>query len=186
MPKRICGERLMTKLRLSLCAGSAAASLLSGATAYAAAAAAIPDLSGTYWATTYYPKVQVVGGGDPPLNDAGKAEYRKNQGGLRDGSVKDPVRQLCLLDGVPRILSTPYPFEVFQLPVGQVTFVHELNNQVRAIPLDQPLPTYEQSVVNLTYGGYSSGHYDGNALIIQSNGFNDQTFLDASGLPHSD
>jgi hypothetical protein len=175
----------MTKLRLSLCAGFTAVSLLSGATVYAAAAA-IPDLSGTYWATTYYAKVQVLGGGNPPLNEAGKAEYRKNQAGLRDGSIADPVRQLCLLDGVPRVLSTPYPFEVFQLPLGQVTFVHELNNQVRAIPLDQPLPTYDQSVVNLTYGGYSSGHYDGNVLIIQSNGFNDQTFLDASGLPHSD
>jgi hypothetical protein len=107
----------MTKLRLSLCAGFTAVSLLSGATAYAAAA--IPDLSGTYWATTYYPKVQVVGGGEPPLNDAGKAEYRKNQAGLEDGSIADPVRQLCLLDGVPRLLSTPYPFQVFQLPLGQ-------------------------------------------------------------------
>jgi len=63
----------MTKLRLSLCAGFTAVSLLSGATAYAAAAAAIPDLSGTYWATTYYAKVQVLGGGNPPLNEAGKA-----------------------------------------------------------------------------------------------------------------
>src|SRR5215510_11181747 len=93
----VCGESLMTKLHLSLYAGFTAVALLSGATAYAAAA--IPDLSGTYWATTYYPKVQVVGGGDPPLNEAGKAEYRKNQAGLRNGSIEDPVRKLCLLDG---------------------------------------------------------------------------------------
>ena len=178
----------MTGVRVFLCAGSAGAlmamSLLSGSMVYAAAP--MPDISGTYWATTYYAKIQVLGGGDPPLNEAGKAAYRKNQAGLRDGSIEDPVRKLCLLDGVPRVLATPYPFEVFQLPPSQVAFVHELNNQVRAIPLDQPLPTYEQSVVVPTYGGYSSGHYEGDALVIQSIGFNDQTFLDSSGLPHSD
>ena len=178
----------MTSVRVWLCAGTAAAlsalPLLSGSAANAAAA--LPDLSGTYWAAAYYAKIQVLGGGDPPLNEAGKAAYRKNQAGLKDGSIQDPVRKLCLLDGVPRILSTPYPFEVFQLPPGQVTFVHELNNQVRAVPLNRPLPSYEQSVVNLTYGGYSSGHYEGDTLVVQSNGFNDQTFLDSSGLPHSD
>jgi hypothetical protein len=127
-----------------------------------------------------------MGGAAPPLNEAGQAAYRKNQAGLKDGSIEDPVRKICLLDGIPRLLSTPYPFEVFQLPLGQVTFVHELNNQVRAIPLDKPLPTTEQSVANPLYGGYASGHYEGNMLVIQSNGFNDQTFLDSSGLPHSD
>jgi hypothetical protein len=178
----------MPDVRVFICAGSAVAvlamSLLSDSAAHAARA--VPDISGTYWATTYYPKIQVLGGGDPPLNDAGKAEYQKNQAGLKNGSIEDPVRKYCLLDSIPRLLSTPYPFEVFQLPPGQVTFVHELNNQVRAVPLNRTLPSYEQSVVNLTYGGYVSGNYEGDTLVIQSNGFNDQTFLDSSGLPHSD
>jgi hypothetical protein len=165
-------------------AAAAALALLSGPAA--SAAGAVPDLSGTYWATIYYPKIQVVGGGDPPLNDAGKAAYRNNQTGLRNGSIEDPVRKYCLLDGIPRLLSTPYPFEVFQLPPGQVTFVHELNNQVRAVPLNKPLPSYQQATVNLTYGGYVSGHYEGDTLVIESKGFNNQTFLDSSGLPHSD
>jgi hypothetical protein len=152
----------------------------------AAAPASVPDLSGTYWATEYHPKIQPVGGGQPPLNDAGKAEYEKNRAGLRDGSIEDPVRKYCLPDGVPRLLSTPYPFQVFQLPPGQVTFVHELNNQVRLVPLNKPLPTYEQTLPVLSYDGYSSAHYEGDTLVIQANGFNDQTFLDSSGLPHSD
>ncbi len=67
-----------------------------------------------------------------------------------------------------------------------MTFVHELNHQVRAVPLDVPLPSEEQANLLPAYGGHSSGHYEGDALVIQSNGFNDQTFLDSSGLPHSD
>jgi len=185
---RMSWEALLARARVWLCATAAAAlfvaSLPAGSPVHAAAA--VPDLSGTYWANVYYPKVPVTGGGDPPLNPAGQAAYRKNQQGLRDGSLQDPVRKLCLLDGIPRLLSTPYPFQIFQLPPGQVTFVHELNNQVRAVPLNEPLPTYEKSIINLTYGGYTSGHYEGDTLVIQSNGFNDQTFLDSSGLPHSD
>lgn len=150
------------------------------------AGAAAPDLSGTYWATTYSPTIQVLGGGEAPLNEAGKAAYQKNRAGLRDGSITDPARKVCLPDGVPRVLETPYPFEVFQLPPGQVTFVHELNHQVRAIPLNVPLQSLDQANLFAAYGGHASGHYEGDMLVIQSNGFNDQTFLDSSGLPHSD
>ena len=157
---------------------------VSGSSALGAAAA--PDLSGTYWATTYSPKIQVMGGGDPPLNAAGKTAYDTNRAGLRSGSLPDPARKVCLPDGVPRVLETPYPFEVFQLPPGQVTFVHELNHQIRPIQLDGQLPKYEDVVNFLNYGGHQVGHYEGDTLVIQSNGFNDQTFLDSTGLPHSD
>ena len=57
-------------------------------------AAAVPDLSGTYWAATYSPKIQVMGGGDPPLNDAGKAAYAMNQTGLRNGTLPDVARKV--------------------------------------------------------------------------------------------
>jgi len=175
--------------RFSVCAGLMLGTVFVTAMAYGPAAysaAATPDLSGTYWATEYHAKIQVLGGGDPPLNAAGKAAYQMNQAGLKDGSVSDPARKVCLPDGVPRVLATPYPFELFQLPAGQVTFVHELNHQIRPIPLNAPLPSYEDSVLYPTYGGKSTGRYEGDTLVIQSNSFNDQTFLDATGLPHSD
>lgn len=144
------------------------------------------DLSGTYWASEYFPTLQPVGGGAPPLNEAGKAAYEMNKEGLRDGWLDDPTRTYCLPDGIPRLLTTPYPFQLYQLPPGQVTFVHELNNQVRVVGLDIALPPYEEAVLEPKYGGYSTGHYEGGDLVIRSNGFNDQTFLDSSGLPHSD
>ena len=177
----------MAVARVSVCAGLAGflTSLVVGSAAYAAAA--IPDLSGTYWATSYSPKIQVLGGGDPPLSEAGKAAYRKNQAGLKDGSIIDPARKVCLPDGVPRILETPYPFEVFQLPPGQVTFVHELNHQIRPIPLDQPLPSYEQTLAFLNYGGHSSGHYEGDTLVIDTVGMKVGPFsmVDMYGTPQS-
>src|SRR5262252_8646916 len=95
------------------------------------AAGTSPDISGTYWATSYSPKIQVLDGGDPPLNAAGKAAYETNQTGLKDGSVVDKARRVCVPDGLPRVLATPYPFEIFQVPANRVTFLYEMNHQVR-------------------------------------------------------
>jgi hypothetical protein len=145
-----------------------------------------PDLSGTYWATEYHARIQPLDGGAPPLNAMGEAAYAKNRAGLRDKSIDDSVRTLCLPDAPPRLLSTPYPFQVFQAAPGQVTFVHELNNQVRSVPLAPP-PASDEDALNLpSYEGYATARYEGEALVIRATGFNDQTFLDSSGLPHSD
>jgi hypothetical protein len=144
------------------------------------------DISGIWWAASYSPKIRVAGGGDPPLNDAGKAQYAKNQAGLRDGTLIDKARIICVPDGVPRVLETPYPFEIFQVPKGQITMIHELNHQLRFIALDKPLRKYEDLVPFENYNGHSVGHWEGDTLVIESNGYNEDTFLDSTGLPHSD
>jgi hypothetical protein len=149
-------------------------------------ASAAPDISGTYWATSYSPKIQVLGGGDPPLNPAGIAAYEKNRAGLKNGSIVDKARRVCVPDGLPRVLATPYPFEIFQVPVDKVTFLYEMNHQVRVIVMDKPLPSEKTLIVDPKYNGHSIGHWDGDTLIVESAGFNDVTFLDATGLPHSD
>ncbi len=159
-------------------------SLAYGAAGLAADAA--PDISGTYWATSYSSKIQVVGGGEPPLTAAGKAAYERNQAGLKDGSIVDAARRVCVPDGVPRVLATPYPFEVFQVPAGQVTFLYEMNHQVRVIVMDKPLPQLERVMGDPWYNGHSVGRWEGDTLVVETAGFNETTFLDASGLPHSE
>jgi hypothetical protein len=149
-------------------------------------AAAAPDISGTYWATSYSPKIEVVGGGGPPLNAAGKAAYETNQAGLKDGSIVDKARRVCVPDGVPRVLATPYPFEIFQVPADRVTFVYEMNHQARVIIMDKPLPKLDSLVTEPRYNGHSVGHWEGDTLVVESTGYYENTFLDASGLPHSD
>jgi hypothetical protein len=151
-----------------------------------AAAGAVPEISGTYWAASYSPTIQVLGGGDPPLNAAGRAAYEMIQTGLKDGSIVDKARRVCVPDGLPRVLATPYPFEIFLVPADRVTFVYEMNHQVRTIVMDKPLPTLESLITDPKYNGHSVGHWEGDTLVVESIGFNDRTFLDATGLPHSD
>jgi hypothetical protein len=170
-----------------VCRSSVALALAMAAHAGACSVArAAADLSGTYWATSYSPHIQVLGGGDPPLNAAGKTAYEINQKGLKDGSIIDKARRVCVPDGVPRVLATPYPFEIFEVPAGQVTIVYEMNHQVRVIVMDKPLPTLDSVIADPRYNGHSVGHWEGDTLVVETIGFFEKTFLDASGLPHSD
>jgi hypothetical protein len=145
-----------------------------------------PDISGTYWATEYHPKIQIVGGGELPLTPAGKAAYEKNMAGLKGGTITDAARKYCVPDGLPRVLATPYPFDIIQAPPGQVTMVHELNHQVRVVALDKPMPSEDELIPFPYYNGHSVGHFEGDTLVVQSAGFNEKTFIDATGAPHTD
>src|SRR5437899_2186617 len=140
--------RLLVRARwplAALCAISALPAPASGQT---------PDISGTYWATEYRSKIEVIGGGELPLTAAGKAAYEKNVAGLKDGSVIDVTRRYCVADGLPRLLATPYPFAIIQAPPGQITIVYDLNHQVRVIAMDKPLPSEEELATLPYYNGH--------------------------------
>jgi hypothetical protein len=160
-------------------AGLAAASAAYGAPARG------QDISGVWWATTYSSSIPLVGGDALPYNAAAKAAYDKNISSLKDGTLIDTARKYCAPDGVPRLLETPYPFEIVQTP-GQVTIVYELNHFVRLIAMDRPPPKDEEVVAYPNFAGHSVGKWEGDTLVVETNGFNAKTFLDATGAPHSD
>ena len=43
-----------------------------------------------------------------------------------------------------------------------------------------------ESAPNPTWMGYSVGHWDADTLVVESFGFNDRTWLDSSGHPHTE
>jgi hypothetical protein len=166
--------------------GTAFTALLAVSALSGSAQAQTPDISGTYWATEYHAKIQLVGGGDLPLTPAGKKAYETNMAGLKDGSLTDTARKFCVPDGLPRVLASPYPFEIIQAPPGQVTIIHELNHQVRVVAMDKVMPTVRELTTFPFYNGHSIGHFEGDTLVIHTAGFNEKTFIDATGAPHTD
>jgi hypothetical protein len=179
----------MKDLRVCARAGTALAGLFAAAVCgQAYAADAVPDISGIWWATDYFPKIQPVGGGDLPLTAAGKAAYDKNIAGLKDGSIADNARHLCVPDGLPRVLDNPYPFEIIQAPPGQTTIIYELNHQVRTVAMDKKMPPFEEVSIFPFYNGHSVGHWEGDTLVVESTAFKDNpiTFIDSTGTPHTD
>src|SRR5215471_11018376 len=175
-------------------AGRRTALLIAGLLALAAAPAVnsaaqtTPDLSGMWWASSYSPSIKtyLVGGGDVPLKDAGKKKYAEIQAGLKDGSITDRARRYCTPDGLPRTLATPYPFQIIGAPPGQMSWVYEQNRMIRGISMVKPLDSDDKLAILPFWNGHSAGRWDGDTLIIESAGFNENTFVDSTGLPHSD
>jgi hypothetical protein len=57
------------------------------------------------------------------------------------------------------------------------------NTQYREVFVDgRPLPIDP----NPDWMGYSVGHWDGDTLVVESTGFNDRTWMDGDGLPHTE
>ena len=72
-------------------------------------------------------------------------------------------------------------YKIVQTP-GLILFLSE-DGYFRQILTDgRPLPEDP----NPTWQGYSVGHWDGDTLVIESAGFNDKTWLDFNGHPHSE
>ena len=75
-----------------------------------------------------------------------------------------------------------YPWKIVQTP-EEVVVLYENFTQYRQIFTDgRSLPTQ----MDPTWFGYSVGRWDGDTLIVDAAGFNDQTWLDSGGHPHSE
>jgi len=104
----------------------------------------------------------------------------------KNNSKYDP-EGYCLPPGGPRLMATPYPAEIIQLPEQKrVLMIFEGATHIwREIYMDgRPHPAGD--ALNPTYLGHSVGHYEGDVLVVDTVGFNEATWLDYFGHPHTD
>ncbi len=88
----------------------------------------------------------------------------------------------CLPPGVPLSYTTPVPFKIVQT-ADLVVILYEYSNSFRQVFMDgRALPSDPQP----TWVGYSIGRWDGDALVVETAGFNDKTWLDGVGHPHTE
>ena len=88
----------------------------------------------------------------------------------------------CMPRGAPRLWTDDYYKRVFEVP-GRILMLNERNMQWRQIFTDgRPLPKDP----NPTWNGYSVGHWEGDTMVVETIGFRDDLWLDASGNPLTD
>jgi len=105
---------------------------------------------------------------------------------LKNEAKYDP-EGYCLPPGGPRLMATPYPMEIIQLPEQKrILLIFEGATHIwREIYMDgRPHP--HSDALNPTYLGHSIGHWDGDVLVVDVVGFNEGTWLDPVGHPHTD
>ncbi len=117
----------------------------------------------------------VVGGEIPYTKKALKQrDENKNNWLERDPEIK------CYLPGVPRATYMPYPFQIFHSE-SSFFIAYEYAGATRNIYLEDPGEPPVDS-----WMGQSWGQWQGNSFVVETKGFNGQTWLDRSGNFHSD
>lgn len=117
-----------------------------------------------------------------PFMDWSLALYQYRQSnGLKD----DPVN-VCIAPAGPRHLQDPLGFRIIQDRNYDRVYVMfgGGNRNWRLINMDGRTPPNPDEVTG-TYYGYSTGHWEGETLVVESSGFNDRFWFSNGGLPHT-
>jgi hypothetical protein len=105
-----------------------------------------------------------------------KERFEKNLGGGRPS-------ERCLPHGIPDAMLPGALFKFIETPAVTLLLYEEFNHyrQIftdgRSFPDNDPQPAWF---------GYSIGKWDGDTFVVETMGFNDQTWLDDSGHPHTE
>jgi len=94
---------------------------------------------------------------------------------------RDSMEVQCLPLGPAAITTSFFDFKFIQAPSVIVILIEDLT--FRQIHMDgRQLPEDP----NPSWMGYSVGHWDGDALIVETSGFTDRSWLDYDGHPHTE
>jgi len=118
----------------------------------------------------------VDGDGIIPYKPEALAQRKKNR---ENWLTSDPEIK-CYLPGVPRATYMPYPFRIFQNATN-IFITYEYAGAVRDIYLKDPGPAPVDS-----WMGQSVGRWEGETLVVDVTGMNDQTWFDRAGNFHSE
>jgi hypothetical protein len=120
--------------------------------------------------------VLVDNNGTIPYTPAGLKKRAENQAGW---PKSDPEAK-CYMPGLPRASYMPYPFQIVQ---GQkdILFVYEYASSNRIVHMSN----HTEAPVD-SWMGWSNGKWDGDTLVIETEGFNDQSWFDRAGNHHSE
>ena len=94
----------------------------------------------------------------------------------------DPLYHTCAPIGFPIIFLYPLPMQIVQTP-GEVIMLFEWDSLRHQVFTDR---RPHDTALGPLWMGDSIGHWEGDTLVTDTVNFNDKTWLDRMGHPHSD
>jgi len=141
----------------------------------------VPDISGTWTPLTFFRTIAPMDGSSTPFLPWARTFFENRAAAEAKGEPLFDPNANCLPSGVPRVLPTPYPFDIVQTP-DVIMIGIEVMHSFRIIHMDgKPMPADFKP----SYLGYSRGHWDGDVLVIETTGLNGYTQVDEEGRPKS-
>ena len=120
---------------------------------------------------------------EPSLKPEYMAKWQQISKTLVAGSSEYDFTAKCLPPGMPAVMSMFYGMEIMQNK-DKITFFSELNDALRRVYLDGRKPS-QKVLDDPTYAGYSTGHWEGDTLVVDTVAIRGDTFIEGI-TPHSD
>jgi hypothetical protein len=89
----------------------------------------------------------------------------------------------CLPPGMPSMMGAAYGMEIMQ-GKDRITFFSEWMDAMRRVYIDGRKPT-QKILDDPTYAGYSTGHWEGDTLVVDTVALHPDSYIDGSS-PHSE
>jgi hypothetical protein len=102
----------------------------------------------------------------PPLTQAYLAKWELVAKSRAAGSSEFDVAAHCLPPGMPLMMNMSYGMEIMQTR-DKITFFSEWLDALRRVYLDGRKPT-QKELDDPTYAGYSTGHWQGDTLVVET------------------
>ena len=119
---------------------------------------------------------------NPILQPWAREELKKRNERILAGGTGYTRQVSCWPMGVPAFLLYPaQPMYIVQGP-KEVLLIAQMNNEPRHVYLNVP----HSRNVKPSWYGESVGHYEGDTLVVDTVGMNNQTWIDNYRTPHSD
>jgi hypothetical protein len=128
------------------------------------------------------PSFRVADLGNPILLPWTRERLRQVNERSLSGKVVAIPKERCWPVGVPAFLLLPATPVYFLQTPKEVSMIWMQNHQVRRVYLDVP----HSASVNPSWYGESVGHYEGDALVVDTTGISDKSYVDNYQTPHTD
>jgi len=119
---------------------------------------------------------------EPPLRPEYMDQWLQRWADADAGEATTDPTALCIPAGFPRFLTMVLPGEILQAR-HQLNWYAEFGEAVVRVYLDGREPPED---LVPSFNGYSTGHWEGNTLVVQTVGLRGDTLVDTTGIPHSD
>jgi hypothetical protein len=139
---------------------------------------AAPDLSGVWWPMSRDEAVRPLVGPLPLRPEANAAFAAARE--ARTQALKANDLGVRCRPVFPGLMRDPLPIQILQRP-ELMLMVHARNHTVRFIYMNEP----PDKDADPAYVGHSTGHWDGDTLVIETVAINEKGAVDKTGLPHS-
>jgi hypothetical protein len=118
---------------------------------------------------------------DVPFQPWARTLYEYRQANFE----RDAPHSRCKPSPGPRQVGTAYGFEIVEMPEAKRAFIFDIGGPYSFRIIYTDMQTHPKDL-EPTFTGHSIGRWEGDTFVVDTVGFNEGSWIEAEGFPHTD